>query len=306
MPLPGKDDDNDDDDVPPTRESEKDEEDADAWKYAIATCMVAGLIILLVALVLVFGSSSRTATKERVVDSKGGSGGKEKGDGSGPLSASGTKLPAHAPGGTTESIGDILLLGSTTTQPPMPTELLLCTVRSSLKRTTKFPDDGLCDIIFYDSLFEKGHINPLGGPYNEGFNYFLDMAGRFEKTESGTGLEFPQNFTHSPYAYINKTNAAVRDPIFQLWSRKIYHFAIFDVSYMCYKYDCNLPYLQALRAIFDILEGRRSPKRPCYLVYSNIFTNRLRDLDALAPIKHPFMKPSECGTGENIVPLLTL
>ncbi|XP_075543573.1 uncharacterized protein LOC142578036 [Dermacentor variabilis] len=47
---------------------------------------------------------------------------------------------------------------STTTQAPLPPGSLLCTLRAGFRRSTyKFPPDGLCTIITFDSLYKEDY-----------------------------------------------------------------------------------------------------------------------------------------------------
>ncbi|KAK8760778.1 hypothetical protein V5799_027955 [Amblyomma americanum] len=79
---------------------------------------------------------------------------------------------------------------TTTTQKPLSVNSLICAVTEHLTRQWyEYPADGLCAIIFYDSLYHNPN-NTLEQPHHDLFQYFLDSAGRHTITEYGIGFDF--------------------------------------------------------------------------------------------------------------------
>nr|XP_054930572.1 mucin-7-like [Dermacentor andersoni] len=77
---------------------------------------------------------------------------------------------------------------SPTTQAPLPKGALLCTLQAGFKRSTyRFPPDGLCTIITFDSVYKSGYT--LAPPYKEDFQYFLDTSMQAKHSEFGIGIE---------------------------------------------------------------------------------------------------------------------
>nr|XP_050041041.2 uncharacterized protein LOC126537970 [Dermacentor andersoni] len=77
---------------------------------------------------------------------------------------------------------------TTTTQAPLPDGSLLCTLRAGFRRSTyKFPPDGLCTIITFDSLYKEDYT--LAPPYKEDFQYFIETSAQAQISEFGIGIE---------------------------------------------------------------------------------------------------------------------
>ncbi|KAK8769747.1 hypothetical protein V5799_013788 [Amblyomma americanum] len=71
----------------------------------------------------------------------------------------------------------------------VPPKSLLCTYGVKLDSTMVFPPDGLCDFVFFDSLY-KNDTNKLDGPYSPNFDYFLIQAKKSSVTTYGAGLDY--------------------------------------------------------------------------------------------------------------------
>ncbi|XP_037526273.1 uncharacterized protein LOC119403406 [Rhipicephalus sanguineus] len=61
---------------------------------------------------------------------------------------------------------------------------LVCTVSTSYRQSTALPSDGVCDYLFYDSLY-KGNANAFTEPLGPDVNDFVQRAGQHRTTEFG-------------------------------------------------------------------------------------------------------------------------
>ncbi|KAL3209157.1 hypothetical protein MRX96_009345 [Rhipicephalus microplus] len=67
--------------------------------------------------------------------------------------------------------------------------VLLCTLRARLSiRPYIYPDDGVCAITMFNSLFIRGG-STLTPPYESDFQHFLETASHRSKTEYGIGVD---------------------------------------------------------------------------------------------------------------------
>ncbi|XP_049524100.1 uncharacterized protein LOC125945835 [Dermacentor silvarum] len=103
---------------------------------------------------------------------------------------------------------------------PFPDYQLLCTVSSKFTSQSAYPTEGLCDFVFYESLY-SGQKNRLGGPYDDGFNHFLEG---WENTELGVSFS-PENHT----VFEDATTSNFRTSIRKLLYRGVSHFGTLNL-----------------------------------------------------------------------------
>ncbi|KAH7969267.1 hypothetical protein HPB52_016408 [Rhipicephalus sanguineus] len=103
---------------------------------------------------------------------------------------------------------------STTEKPPL-VGLLLCTLGSRFSpRTFVFPDDGLCAITTFDSLF-LWRGNKVVPPYKEDLTYFLKTASGHRRTEYGIGIDYSCSFQwDKDYMFFCGKHASSSGPYF--------------------------------------------------------------------------------------------
>ncbi|KAH7973523.1 hypothetical protein HPB49_002094 [Dermacentor silvarum] len=77
-------------------------------------------------------------------------------------------------------------------QPPPP---LICVFEERMNTTMEFPEDGMCDYVFY-SASEPDNGMGLMGPFHDKFKHFLANAMTQEATEYGLGLDFNRIADH--------------------------------------------------------------------------------------------------------------
>ncbi|XP_065295657.1 uncharacterized protein [Dermacentor albipictus] len=86
---------------------------------------------------------------------------------------------------------------TTTTMTPLWKKPLLCSFEAPLSPNLTFPEDGLCDINFFQAL-EGNHtfLITKGGDYEAAFDTFLAKAAKQNESEHGVGLDY--NIARTP------------------------------------------------------------------------------------------------------------
>ncbi|KAL3251883.1 hypothetical protein MRX96_055017 [Rhipicephalus microplus] len=114
--------------------------------------------------------------------------------------------------------------------------VLLCTLRASLSiRPYVYPDDGVCAIIMFNSLFiPEG--STLAPPYKSDFAHFMDAASHHSKTEYGFGIDhraYPVDLFvaigYTAYSDYGKKDCRIVPPI--LHSTQLLEPALLDNAY---------------------------------------------------------------------------
>ncbi|KAK8788443.1 hypothetical protein V5799_021778 [Amblyomma americanum] len=105
-------------------------------------------------------------------------------------------------------------------------EALFCTYGTSTTANTKFPWDGLCDFIFYDSMYKNG-VNTLNQttPYSADMEVVLRQAesGGYTKTQFGLGFSFT-----SARTLLLRYASGYKSTIDQFLHRGVSHLGIID------------------------------------------------------------------------------
>ncbi|XP_065301701.1 uncharacterized protein [Dermacentor albipictus] len=146
---------------------------------------------------------------------------------------------------------------------PVP---LLCTVSVKITGATTLPDDGLCDVIFYDSFYVK---NEPHGWQDAGLDYLLDSGKRMMNT--GIGVSFsPVNGKLFTDAFA----PAFLPTIDKLLRRSVYSFGILNVhdKYTAAKdLDTCLQILQLIKQRVGRAENNEADFPPAYTVLGVYF-----------------------------------
>ncbi|KAL1424329.1 hypothetical protein MTO96_020320 [Rhipicephalus appendiculatus] len=115
---------------------------------------------------------------------------------------------------------------TTTTKAPKKLPLvglLLCTLRSGYSSGTfVFPEDGLCAITTFNSLFVSGG-NRLSPPYKQDLITFLKTAGGHRKTEYGIGIDYNSCGSETFMSALT-ANGTTKAYLEDMWSQRVFHF----------------------------------------------------------------------------------
>ncbi|KAL1413975.1 hypothetical protein MTO96_030869 [Rhipicephalus appendiculatus] len=98
--------------------------------------------------------------------------------------------------------------------------VLLCTLRASLSiRAFVYPDDGVCAITMFNSLFVTGG-STLTPPYKSELVHFLDTASHHNRTQYGIAID------HKNETFMRALAAqqATKTSLYEMWSHRVYHY----------------------------------------------------------------------------------
>ncbi|KAK8761744.1 hypothetical protein V5799_026988 [Amblyomma americanum] len=108
----------------------------------------------------------------------------------------------------------------------MDEQPLVCTMGSRTNSVQMFPQDGLCEYLFFDSV-DKDNRNPLALPneWDIDLRVFLNAPSRYSTTAFGVGFAFEKAF--SVYRQLGNTTPSLLQPF---WRNDIFHFGILDTA----------------------------------------------------------------------------
>ncbi|XP_054925230.1 uncharacterized protein [Dermacentor andersoni] len=162
---------------------------------------------------------------------------------------------------------------TTTTLTPMWKKLLLCSFEATLSPNLTFPEDGLCDISFFQAL-EGNHtfLKGKGGEYDAALDAFLANAAKQNKSEHGVGLD---------YYYNGATLKVLKEPVAtktiqELWEKKIYHWAYLNPEVYDLKVENITHLFEILKDIKWKIDLTIKPNRPHYVIYTGSLTSAFR------------------------------
>lgn len=159
-----------------------------------------------------------------------------------------------------------------TTEPSTPNSVsslgvtLLCTVNQFVNRSMVAPDDGLCELTFYDSFF-KNQTYDLAAPYNDKFNYFIELATQHVKTEYGAAFAYSYEESKDVLDKALSDNPSkVQADLMSLLHQNITHFGTVDIGHVRFGPSVLKRVLRNLKRVYDIVEDKRSNQRPVYTI----------------------------------------
>ncbi|KAH8039238.1 hypothetical protein HPB51_005484 [Rhipicephalus microplus] len=152
------------------------------------------------------------------------------------------------------------------TPPPIPHSdssikplSLLCTFGYTTSYQTKYPPDGVCDYIFYDSMY-KHERNTLLGTWGEDVLSMLYKASKTDRTKTQFGVGFA--FEHRLRLLQDLANTSFRN----FWDHSVFHFGILDCpAHGTTQADMNEVF-QALKALDNRVQKTRASGNDSYIV----------------------------------------
>ncbi|KAH7967746.1 hypothetical protein HPB52_002152 [Rhipicephalus sanguineus] len=147
--------------------------------------------------------------------------------------------------------------------------VLLCTLRPSLSlRAFVYPDDGVCAITMFNSLFVTGG-STLIPPYKSDLKRFLDTASHHSKTEYGIGIDhkFCRNETFMSALVAEQ---ATKTSLDEMWSHRVYHYGQVNTPPILAGFD-TLQYImqsaKGLQIISELMKDKAdSETEPSYTI----------------------------------------
>ncbi|KAL1440221.1 hypothetical protein MTO96_009529 [Rhipicephalus appendiculatus] len=166
---------------------------------------------------------------------------------------------------------------------PMWKKPLLCSFEATLSPKLTFPEDGLCDISFFQAL-EKNHafLQGKGGEYDVALNAFLTNAAKQQKTEHGVSLDY--NYYVATMNILKKP--AAKKTIKELWAKKIYHWAYLNAEVYDLKVDNMTRLFEILKEIKRMIDQTIKPRLPHYVVYTGSLSSTYRSYIETNAIKN--------------------
>ncbi|XP_070389132.1 uncharacterized protein [Dermacentor albipictus] len=153
-----------------------------------------------------------------------------------------------------------------TTGKPMEPQILLCTYGAKTNASTVFPSDGLCDFIFFDSVY-KNDRNFLADSENIGVDlqHFLAVIPNYSKTAFGVGFAFEYRGTLTQD--LTRTDPI---PLEVFWKHGVYHFGILDVPVFGLKPFYMDDVFTCLKTLDAMSQGQRDSGKAAYIVLSAV------------------------------------
>ncbi|XP_054923944.1 uncharacterized protein [Dermacentor andersoni] len=139
---------------------------------------------------------------------------------------------------------------------------LLCTYGTETNGSTLFPDDGLCDLIFYDSAYKHDRNLPtLPASLSESMNAVLSASLGYRTTEIGIA------FAYDHMATLLKDMKADRF-LEAFWDRHAYHFGIVDMPAFGVEYKDIIQVFVVLkvRELSALAQKNPNANEPPYIV----------------------------------------
>ncbi|XP_077489261.1 uncharacterized protein LOC144100098 [Amblyomma americanum] len=146
---------------------------------------------------------------------------------------------------------------------------MVCTIGSKLSSGAMLPDDGLCDYIFYDSIY-KNRRNLLLDPNNFGndLRIFLDSYNTYRTTAFGIAFAF-KSTRHLKH----NLRVGSRSPLAYFWDREIFHFGILDTPTSNLKGTEVDAAMDCLRDIDSQAETQRNAGHPSFIFFAVVLLN---------------------------------
>lgn len=141
---------------------------------------------------------------------------------------------------------------------------LLCSFEATMSPDLVFPDDGVCDISFFQA-HEENHTLLRGeeSEYDVAFDAFVKAAAKQTITEHGVSLDC-HNYNNSAEAM--KEPASTKT-IKELWGKKMYHWASMN-TYLAVAKEMLITLYHVMKDIKRIIKEEIKPSRAHYFVYT--------------------------------------
>ncbi|KAH7942863.1 hypothetical protein HPB52_002040 [Rhipicephalus sanguineus] len=139
---------------------------------------------------------------------------------------------------------------------------------SKTNSSRTFPTDGLCEYIFYDSVYKAGPVEFEPYDLDADFRLFIDERKRFAATEFGIGYSF--RYAYYLKEVIASTTAPAPFMMWYLWRHRICHFGVVDTPTR----DLNESYvtaaLESLKIADKVTDQHRAKGYVCITVFAAV------------------------------------
>ncbi|KAH6933825.1 hypothetical protein HPB50_018309 [Hyalomma asiaticum] len=136
---------------------------------------------------------------------------------------------------------------------------LLCTFSNKTNYGTIFPSDGVCDYIFYDSMY-KNNRNLLVGTWDYDVYSILSKAQKTDRKKTQFGLGFAFEHRAKLIQDLAKSSLEV------FWGHNLFHFGILDCPAHGVKQADMDSVFAALKALDDSVQAARASGNTSYII----------------------------------------
>nr|XP_050047016.2 uncharacterized protein LOC126543920 [Dermacentor andersoni] len=137
---------------------------------------------------------------------------------------------------------------------------MVCSVSNAFGADGVLPADGVCDALFYDSLYRDDR-NKLPGPYDGGLERFLDLSRAMRYTGFGVSFDVLMDVRNFDVTLPSFTSGIV-----ELWNRGVSHFGALRVYGTGSGEDDVIKFLYFLQAVEKKIQETMTGSRPYYTV----------------------------------------
>ncbi|KAH7939754.1 hypothetical protein HPB52_017106 [Rhipicephalus sanguineus] len=172
---------------------------------------------------------------------------------------------------------------------PLPCYSYVCTVSEPVRTSVGYlPVDGMCDYMFYDSLYKNGTSNFLSGitQLELGPQYFIFKAVMYSKTKMGL------SFAPEPVLLdTDSKNPKFFTVIDEIWGKTVSHFGFLNLYREYLDPDTVTQALTLLKELHLYLKPKTSTTRPSYYVIglSLAGTSNIQILNLMRTVFTPSM-----------------
>ncbi|XP_049275663.1 uncharacterized protein LOC125760066 [Rhipicephalus sanguineus] len=138
----------------------------------------------------------------------------------------------------------------------------------SQKEVSQLPEDGLCDLSFYQAI-EKEHaiVSGPGGPFNKSLDLVVRAAASHTKTEYGVSFDY----TSMKVTRELLSTDVARTSLADLWKKKIYHYAFLSLTFFDLTMHSYRKVFYYLKDVNTILHKGQPPPRPSFFLIGESF-----------------------------------
>ncbi|XP_077528109.1 uncharacterized protein LOC144139698 [Haemaphysalis longicornis] len=108
--------------------------------------------------------------------------------------------------------------------PPIPADSLVCTVGKTVTDGSKYPQDGLCDYIFFESISRKQRVNLTAFIFDRHLTSYFKHVERLRNTKPGMSFSVEDDSLF--FDYLTPT---FTESLGVLWQRGLYHFGMLNI-----------------------------------------------------------------------------
>ncbi|XP_077547774.1 uncharacterized protein LOC144160027 [Haemaphysalis longicornis] len=174
-------------------------------------------------------------------------------------------------------------------QSPMPKSPLICIYGEATNESVEFPENGLCEFMFYEGLYGTGQpqlnvVNILASA--RPLNHFASEAAAPSSTQYGLSLRYGAQVkvAQDVESHDGRRNIA------ELWKRGIRHYGFLNIDFTRFDAEEFRDALATLRVLNNTLQGLRT--KATEVAYTGlgfyvVAGNRLSVLDALTAVYTP-------------------